>query len=238
MLRFIQMEFFKLKKTRTFIITIIGALLVPIINTVAQLSLKLGESIPSLIDMSTSSYLTFFSIILGVIIINYLFSIDIKTHTIKAIISLPVSKIKYLCGKLITMLLWMFLLCIITILASVILYSIIGLGGFDLGLLLKATGKFLLGTFLLYLTLMPFVFINVASRNNNVNLILAVLIIFTNMGNIFFDKLAYLPWNIPDPFINNTLTISPTIGLIIVILTGVIGYILTLTLIKRRDVPL
>ena len=223
MLRLIQMEFFKLKKTRTFLITIIGALLVPIINTIAQLSFKLGENLISLIDMGTSSYITFFSIILGVIIINYLFSIDIKTHTIKTIIPLPVSKTKYLCGKLISLLLWMFLLCIITIVASVVLYSLIGLGGFDVGLLLKSTGKFLLGTFLLYLTLMPFVFVNVALRNNNATLILAVLIIFTNMGNIFFDKLSYLPWNIPDPFITNTLTFSPTIGLVIVILTGIIG---------------
>ena len=237
MLRFIEMELFKLKGSRTLLITLIGALIVPIINTIIEIYFKGGNLITTIND-SINISLTIFSIIFGTIIINYLFTIDLDTHTIKSIIPLPVSKEEYLNGKIITLLLWMLFLTIITIIASVILYTIVGMPGFDLGLLLKTSGKFLLGTFILYLTLLPLAFVITAIKNHSATLVLAILFIFLNISSSMYDKLLYLPWNIPVPLIEGVLTFSTNIGWLIVIATGITGYILTYIVINKRDIPL
>ena len=237
MLRFIQMEFFKIKSSRTFIITIIGALLMPILNTIITIFYKGGNVIETM-NGDINTYLTLFSIIFGAAIINYLFTIDIETRTLKSIIPLPVSRMEYIIGKLITLLIWMIILVLITMLTATILYPLVGMSGFDINLILQTTGKFLLGTLILFLTLIPLVFVIIATKNHSATLVLAVLFIFANISIPFYKNAEYIPWNIPAPLATNTLTFSPTIEWTIVILTGLIGFILVKIWINKKDIPL
>lgn len=235
LVNFVLMEFNKVKGTRTFLITVIGALLFPILQTILQVIYGGGVLIDTL-DSEYYTYLTLFSIIFSAIIINYLFTIDIETHTLKSIIPIPISRDEYIAGKIITLLLWMIILALITIAASFILFPLSGMIGFNLNSILMGAVKYLIGTTLLFLVMIPIAFITVFTKNTSASLVISVFIIFLNL--LGRKELAYNPWNLPlnIAFSQGDVNLSLAFG--IIILVAIIGYLLLRQTFIKRDIPL
>ena len=231
---FITMEFIKVKGNRTFLITVIGALIIPILMAVVNLfigGISMVDSLKGVFSFSLQSI----SIIFTAVIINYLFTIDLETHTLKSIIPLPISRREYIVGKLSTLLVWMLVLSLITIIASVILFPLVGASGFDLIAILKESGLFLVGTALLFLVMIPVAFVTVATNNTSAGLIASVLILFSTM--LPLDQLEYDPWVLPYKVAFNS-GINVMIGLGIIVLVGIISYALLRTVFFKRDIQL
>lgn len=234
LVNFILIEFNKVKGNRTFIITVIGALVIPIIMALVNLFIG-GISIVDSLDGVFSFSLQSLSIIFTAVIINYLFTVDLDTHTLKSIIPLPISRSEYLVGKLSTLLVWMLVLSLITIIASIILFSLVGAGGFDLMAILKESILFLFGTALLFLVMIPVAFITVATNNRSAGLIASVLILFSTM--LPMEQLEYNPWVLPYKVAFNS-GINIMLGLGIIVLVGIIGYALLRIVFFKRDIQL
>ena len=234
LVNFIIIEFNKVKGNRTFIITVIGALVIPIIMAIVNLFIG-GFSIVESLDGVFTLSLQSLSIIFTAVIINYLFTIDLNTHTLKSIIPLPISRSEYLVGKLSTLLVWMIVLSLITIITSVILFTVVGMVGFDLMAILKEAAIFLFGTALLFLVMIPVAFITVATNNTSAGLIASVLILFSTM--LPLEQLEYNPWVLPYKVAFNS-GINVMIGLGIIVLVGIISYALLRTVFFKRDIQL
>ena len=231
---FITMEFIKVKGNRTFLITVIGALIIPILMAVVNLfigGISMVDSLKGVFSFSLQSI----SIIFTAVIINYLFTIDLETHTLKSIIPLPISRREYIVGKLSTLLVWMLILALISIIVSVILFPLVGASGFDLIAILKESGLFLVGTALLFLVMIPVAFITVATNNTSAGLIASVLILFSTM--LPMEQLEYNPWVLPYKVAFNS-GINVMIGLGIIVLVGIISYALLRTVFFKRDIQL
>ena len=234
LVNFIIIEFNKVKGNRTFIITVIGALVIPIIMAIVNLFIG-GFSIVESLDGVFTLSLQSLSIIFTAVIINYLFTIDLNTHTLKSIIPLPISRSEYLVGKLSTLLVWMIVLSLITIITSVILFTVVGMVGFDLMAILKEAAIFLFGTALLFLVMIPVAFITVATNNTSAGLIASVLILFSTM--LPLEQLEYNPGVLPYKVAFNS-GINVMIGLGIIVLVGIISYALLRTVFFKRDIQL
>lgn len=193
-----------------------------------------GISIVNSLNGVFSFSLQSLSIIFTAVIINYLFTIDLDTHTLKSIIPLPISRSEYLVGKLST-LVWMLALSLITIIASIILFAIVGAGGFDLMAILKESALFLYGTVLLFLVLIPVAFVTVATNNTSAGLIASVLILFSTMLPI--DQMEYNPWVLPYKVAFGS-GINVILALGIILLVGIIGYGLLRWVFFNRDIQL
>lgn len=235
--KLIEMEFYKLKGNKTLIITVIGALLLPILFSIAHSTMGRLD-FQMAFDYMNDFNLTMFSIIFTAVIINYLFTVDTETHTLKSIITLPVNMRTYLLSKLITLFIWMIGLALITIIAGTILFPLVGMKGFALNTILKFGGQYLFGTSLLFLVMIPLVFVIVATKNTSAGLVISALLLFLNATVDSVEKLAYCPWTIPGKMSANALTIPSNKAWIIVIATTVIGYALTRYILNKRDITL
>lgn len=231
---FITMEFIKVKGNRTFLITVIGALIIPILMAVVNLfigGISMVDSLKGVFSFSLQSI----SIIFTAVIINYLFTIDLETHTLKSIIPLPISRREYIVGKLSTLLVWMLVLSVITIIVSVILFPLVGASGFDLIAILKESGLFLVGTALLFLVMIPVAFVTVATNNTSAGLIASVLILFSTM--LPLDQLEYDPWVLPYKVAFGS-DFNLVLALAIIVLVGILGYGLLRWVFYKRDIQL
>ena len=231
---FITMEFIKVKGNRTFLITVIGALIIPILMAVVNLfigGISMVDSLKGVFSFSLQSI----SIIFTAVIINYLFTIDLETHTLKSIIPLPISRREYIVGKLSTLLVWMLVLSVITIIVSVILFPLVGASGFDLIAILKESGLFLVGTALLFLVMIPVAFVTVATNNTSAGLIASVLILFSTM--LPLDQLEYDPWVLPYKVAFGS-DFNLVLALGIIVLVGILGYGLLRWVFYKRDIQL
>lgn len=235
--KLVEMEFYKLKGNKTLLITVIGALILPILFSIAQSTMG-GFTFEMAFEYMNGFNLTMFSIIFAAVIINYLFTIDTETHTLKSIVTLPVNMRTYLISKLITLFIWMIGLALITIIAGTILFPLVGMKGFALNTLLKFGGQFLFGNILLFLVMMPLVFVIVATKNTSAGLVIATLLFFINAAVDSVPKLAYCPWTIPSKMSAHALTIPSKTAWILIIATTVIGYVLTRYILNKRDVDL
>lgn len=231
---FITIEFIKVKGNRTFLITVIGALIIPILMAVVNLfigGISMVDSLKGVFSFSLQSI----SIIFTAVIINYLFTIDLETHTLKSIIPLPISRREYIVGKLSTLLVWMLVLSLITIIVSVILFPLVGASGFDLIAILKESGLFLVGTALLFLVMIPVAFVTVATNNTSAGLIASVLILFSTM--LPLDQLEYDPWVLPYKVAFGS-DFNLVLALGIIVLVGILGYGLLRWVFYKRDIQL
>ena len=231
---FIIMEYTKVKGNRTFLITVIGALIIPIMMAVVNLFIggfSMADSLSGVFSFSLQSL----SIIFTAVIINYLFTIDLETHTVKSIIPLPISRRGYIVGKLSTLLVWMRILALISIIVSVILFPLVGASGFDLMGILNESALYLFGTVLLFLVMIPVAFVTVATNNGSAGLIASVLILFSTM--LPLDQLEYDPWILPYKVAFGS-DFNLILALGIIVLVGIIGYALLRWVFYKRDIQL
>ena len=234
LVNFIAMEYIKVKGNRTFLITVIGALIIPVMMALVNLlvgGMSLVDSLEGVFAFSLQSL----PIIFTAVIINYLFTIDLETHTLKSIIPLPISRREYIVGKLSTLLVWMLILALISIIVSVILFPLVGASGFDLMAIFKESVLYLLGTALLFLVMIPVAFVTVATNNRSAGLIASVLILFSTM--LPLDQLEYNPWVLPYKVAFGSDT-NVALALGIIVLVGIIGYALLRWIFYKRDIQL
>lgn len=234
LLNFISMEYVKVKGNRTFLITVIGALIIPVMMALVNLFVG-GMSLVGSLEGVFSFSLQSLPIIFTAVIINYLFTIDLETHTLKSIIPLPISRREYIVGKLSTLLVWMLILSLISIIVSVILFPLVGASGFDLMGILNESALYLFGTVLLFLVMIPVAFVTVATNNGSAGLIASVLILFSTM--LPLDQLEYNPWVLPYKVAFGSDT-NVALALGIIVLVGIIGYALLRWIFYKRDIQL
>src|SRR5699024_12262230 len=91
----------------------------------------------------------------------------ITASTLKRILPIPISSTKLLFGKFCTLLLWIFMLTLVTwagiFIACGLYHAVFTLEGYILLLAVEWLSKFLFGSILMFLTVSPFVFVAMKS---------------------------------------------------------------------------
>lgn len=197
MLTFIEMEFLKLKRSNIFLLSLMGAVLPPLLMFIAVFAFDEGNSFDLLFSNVNMYMSALFAVLLFAIIISYLFGREYNEHTLKAMLTIPISRGKFLMAKYVMFLVWILILTVVTTLSTVIFGFIAGLEGFTLKLLVDSFAQLLFANVLLFLTFSPFVFISLFITNMVPAMVGGAGLTLVNMMIYGQTWAPYVPWVCP-----------------------------------------
>ena len=241
---FIEMEFLKLKRSKMFLISILGSLMVPVLLFFTAYKNKIDGNPVIFSEMLkyTNQYtLALFAIIVIAVLANYLFAREYQEHTLKSIIPLPVSKTEFIVGKFVMYFIWVMVLSVITFISANVLFYLVGATGFTWTLFLKMFKQLIFGSVLLYLTMSPLVFISVWMKNSVATMIASATIVFGNMLVINSEYAPIYPWFAPYLISTGQLSqynYGTLLPYLVVFATFLIGFFITLIYMYKKDIPL
>ena len=165
MLTFIQMEFLKLKRSKIFLLSVLMAALPSLLMYIATFAFDEVQAFDALFTNVNMYMSVLFAVLLFSIIMAYLFGREYNEHTLKAMLTVPISRGKFLVSKYLMFLIWILILTVVTSVTTLVFGFAAGLTGFTLKLFIDSFAQLLLANVLLFLTFSPFVFISLFVTN-------------------------------------------------------------------------
>ncbi|RAP52379.1 MAG: bacitracin ABC transporter permease [Methanosphaera sp. rholeuAM130] len=243
MYNFIQIELMKLKRSKIFILTLLGAIFP---SFLLFLSAKFGEftetiSLQTFLSLVNMYMSLIFAILLFTIIMSYLFGREYNEHTLKTILTAPTSRGMFILTKYAMFLLWILLITVITCISGVMFGYLAGTTGFGMNVVLDSFRELLFTNILLYLTFTPLVFITLIISNLVPAMIGGAVLTFTNMIVASSKYGIYFPWSCPYLISSGEIleyTTNYTASYVIIIVTFLAGLIISYAYFRRNDIPL
>lgn len=248
MITLIETEFLKLKRSKTFYLILLGAVGPAILMFIALLYIKFSNSHPVVMsefyDMIIQTSVWFFNIILYSLVGGFIVANEYSNHTIKSIITAPISRMKFVIGKWITFELIVILLAVLSFALSTIFGYVGGALDMTLNVIGEAFKSYLVGSILLSLPMSIFLFVGFVFKNPTASVIIGVVVGFSNtllMGREFAVLTPYLS---PYLYLTGQLGkgVFATYGLttpwLILIGVTVSGILLSMLYLKNTDISL
>ena len=155
MLTFIQMEFLKLKRSKIFLLSVLMAALPSLLMYIATFAFDEVQAFDALFTNVNMYMSVLFAVLLFSIIMAYLFGREYNEHTLKAMLTVPISRGKFLVSKYLMFLIWILILTVVTSVTTLVFGFAAGLTGFTLKLFIDSFAQLLLANVLLFLTFSP-----------------------------------------------------------------------------------
>lgn len=246
MFNFIQMEFLKLKRSKIFLLTLGGGILTPLMMFVGLLKTKMDDptaivSFQSVFADTNLYFLGLFGIILFSVIVAYLFGREYNEHTLKSVLTVPISKTKYLFGKFSMYLIWLIILAIVNFSAALIFGFIGGADQFTFKIAFEALYHSILGSILLGLTMSPFIFLSIWLKNLVPAMICGAGMCLGNMLVFGQDWSPLFPWIAPYLLSSGDIsqyTYGSLTPSLILLATFIVGLAISWIYFAKKDVSL
>lgn len=242
MINFIQTEFLKLKNSKIFLLTVIGILfesLFIILSKIEEPTTK--YTLEHIFQVNNQYIIAIISVLICCIIISYLIGREYNEHTLKSIITTPISRTKYITGKYIMFFIWFMILLGISFLGTLFTGYILGAEGFTTEIILKGLKELIIGGILTFLVMSPFMFIAMIITNMVPAMIGGVGLILANLMVYGQSKAPYFPWISPYIISSgqiNNYSCSIQTSLAIILITFLIGIIISYIYFNKKDIPL
>jgi len=192
---------------------------------------------------------TFFSethlyvfLLIGVLLFSvvtaYLFNREYTEHTLKNILTIPVSRIQFILSKLILLCLWTMALTLFAWLITV-LFALLGqFDGLSMQLFLDAFKQFMMSGFALFLLSTPMILVTLLFKNYVVTIVFAIAITMLNLLTYGSEYSALLPWTAVRVIATGTFfpEYPPIYSYISIIMTFCVGLIASILYFKNTDV--
>jgi ABC-2 type transport system permease protein/bacitracin transport system permease protein len=241
MLTFIEMEFLKLKRSNIFLLSLIGAILPPLLMFIAVFAFDEGHTFELLFSNVNMYMSALFAILLYAIMISYLFGREYNEHTLKTMLTIPVSRGKFLLSKYVMFLVWILILTVVTTLSTMVLGFVAGLDGFSLKLFIDSFAQLLFANVLLFLTFSPFVFISLFITNMVPAMVGGAGLALVNMMIYGQTWAPYVPWVCPYLIASGEIAEysgSVTLSYAVILATFAIGLFISYIYFTKTDVTL
>ena len=241
MLTFIEMEFLKLKRSNIFLLSLIGAILPPLLMFIAVFAFDEGHTFELLFSNVNMYMSALFAILLYAIMISYLFGREYNEHTLKTMLTIPVSRGKFLLSKYVMFLVWILILTVVTSLSTMVLGFVAGLDGFSLKLFIDSFAQLLFANVLLFLTFSPFVFISLFITNMVPAMVGGAGLALVNMMIYGQTWAPYVPWVCPYLIASGEIaeySASITLSYAVILATFAIGLVISYIYFTKTDVTL
>ena len=241
MLTFIEMEFLKLKRSNIFLLSLIGAILPPLLMFIAVFAFDEGHTFELLFSNVNMYMSALFAILLYAIMISYLFGREYNEHTLKTMLTIPVSRGKFLLSKYVMFLVWILILTVVTTLSTMVLGFVAGLDGFSLKLFIDSFAQLLFANVLLFLTFSPFVFISLFITNMVPAMVGGAGLALVNMMIYGQTWAPYVTWVCPYLIASGEIAEysgSVTLSYAVILATFAIGLVISYIYFTKTDVTL
>ena len=241
MFTFIEMEFLKLKRSRIFLLSLMGAILPPLLMFIAVTSFGEGESFEALFNNVNMYMSAMFAVLIFAIIISYLFGREYNEHTLKTMLTIPISRGKFLASKYVMFLVWIVILTVVTCISTLIFGFAAGLEGFSLKLFISSFAQLLYANVLLFLTFSPFVFLSLFITNMVPAMVGGAGLALVNLMVYGQNWAPFVPWVCPYLIASGEIaeySASITVSYGIILATFVIGLVISYIYFTKTDVAL
>ncbi len=235
------MEFLKLKRSNIFLLSLIGAILPPLLMFIAVFAFDEGHTFELLFSNVNMYMSALFAILLYAIMISYLFGREYNEHTLKTMLTIPVSRGKFLLSKYVMFLVWILILTVVTTLSTMVLGFVAGLDGFSLKLFIDSFAQLLFANVLLFLTFSPFVFISLFITNMVPAMVGGAGLALVNMMIYGQTWAPYVPWVCPYLIASGEIAEysgSVTLSYAVILATFAIGLVISYIYFTKTDVTL
>ena len=241
MLTFIEMEFLKLKRSKIFLLSLLMAALPSVLMFIATFAFDETQSFSMLFSTVNMYMSALFAILLFSIIIAYLFGREYNEHTLKTMLTVPISRGKFLASKYIMFLIWILILTVVTSVTTLAFGFIAGLTGFTVQLFINSLAELLFSNILLFLTFSPFVFLSLFITNMGPAMIGGASLTLVNLLVEGQTWAPYVPWTCPY-LISSGEIADYSVGLmtpyIMIMATFLVGIVISYVYFTKKDVPL
>ncbi len=235
------MEFLKLKRSNIFLLSLFGAVLPPLLMFIAVLAFDEGHTFDLLFTNVNMYMSVLFAVMLFAIMISYLFGREYNEHTLKTMLTIPVSRGKFLLSKYVMFLVWILILTIVTSISTVIFGFAAGLEGFTIKLFAESFAQLLFANLLLFLTFSPFVFISLLITNMVPAMVGGAGLTLINMLIYGQNWAPYVPWVCPYLIASGEIaeySASITVSYGVILATFAIGLIISYVYFTKTDISL
>ena len=241
MLTFIQMEFLKLKRSKIFLLSVLMAALPSLLMYIATFAFDEVQAFDALFTNVNMYMSVLFAVLLFSIIMAYLFGREYNEHTLKAMLTVPISRGKFLVSKYLMFLIWILILTVVTSVTTLVFGFAAGLTGFTLKLFIDSFAQLLLANVLLFLTFSPFVFISLFVTNMVPAMVGGASLTLVNMLVYGQTWAPYVPCVCPyliasGEIADYSVNVMTPYGLILA--TFLIGAVISYIYFTKKDVPL
>ena len=182
-----------------------------------------------------------FAILLFSIIISYLFGREYNEHTLKTMLTVPISRGKFLISKYVMFLIWILILTVVTSLSTLAFGFVAGLSGFTLQLFINSFAELLFANILLFLTFSPFVFISLFITNMVPAMVGGASLTLVSLLVNGQSWAPYVPWACPYLISSGEIAdygVSLIIPYGVILVTFLIGIVVSYIYFTKKDVPL
>ena len=241
MLTFIEMEFLKLKRSNIFLLSIMGAILPPLLMFIATFAFDETQTFEMLFSSVNMYMSALFAILLFAIMISYLFGREYNEHTLKTMLTIPVSRGKFLLSKYVMFLAWILILTVVTSASTLVFGFVAGLDGFSVKIVVDSFAQLLFANVLLFLTFSPFVFVSLLITNMVPAMVGGAGLTLVNMLIYGQTWAPYVPWLCPYLIASGEIaeySASITVSYAIILATFAIGLIVSYIYFTKTDVSL
>ncbi len=241
MLTFIEMEFLKLKRSNIFLLSIMGAILPPLLMFIATFAFDETQTFEMLFSSVNMYMSALFAILLFAIMISYLFGREYNEHTLKTMLTIPVSRGKFLMSKYIMFLAWILILTVVTSMSTMAFGFVAGLEGFSIKIVVDSFLQLLFANVLLFLTFSPFVFVSLLITNMVPAMVGGAGLTLVNMLIYGQTWAPYVPWVCPYLIASGEIaeySASVTVSYGIILATFVFGLLISYIYFTRTDVSI
>ncbi|WP_299525681.1 ABC transporter permease [uncultured Methanobrevibacter sp.] len=240
MINFIQSEFLKLKHSKIFLLTILGALTFPFLLYLSLIS-GTSDSLESMIKACNQFTGSMFNIILFAIVVSYIFGREYSEHTLKTMITIPLSRGKFILGKYLMFFIWIMILVTVTFLSTCLFGYLGGASSITLTGAIGACKDMFITNILLFLSFSPFVFLSLVVPNMVAAMVVGAAF---SIGNLMISSTShapYFPWSSSYLIGSNEIanfSCSYTTSLAIILITFAIGLTISYIYFTKKDVSL
>lgn len=237
-------EFLKLKRSKMFLISILGGMVAPIMVFAGLIKARISKpemiiTYKDLFDQTSLYVLLLFGLIVYGVIAAYLFSREYTENTLKSIITIPVSKTSFILGKFLMLFIWIILLTLVGWVGTLLLGVLGRAEEFSFTILLISLRQYVVGASLLYLTMSPFVFITLWVKNLVPPIIAVAAVALGNVALSNEDLAVLFPWSsgylIAMDLIGN-FSYGIGIAITIILITFVVGFAASILYFKKQDI--
>ena len=241
MLTFIEMEFLKLKRSKIFLLSLMGAILPPLLMFIAVTSFDEGQTFEMLFTNVNMYMSAMFAVMIFAIIISYLFGREYNEHTLKTMLTIPISRGKFLASKYLMFLVWIVILTVVTSISTLVFGFAAGLEGFSIKLFANSFAQLLYANVLLFLTFSPFVFLALLITNMVPAMVGGAALTLVNLMVYGQNWAPFVPWVCPYLIASGEIaeystSISVSYGIILA--TFIVGIAVSYIYFTRNDITL
>ncbi|WP_406533260.1 ABC transporter permease [Methanobrevibacter sp.] len=241
MFTFIEMEFLKLKRSRIFLLSLLGAVLPPLLMFIAVTSFDEGQTFEALFTNVNMYMSAMFAVLIFAIIISYLFGREYNEHTLKTMLTIPVSREKFLASKYIMFLVWIVILTVVTSISTLAFGFAAGLEGFSIKIFAEGFAQLLYANVLLFLSFSPFVFVSLFITNMVPAMVGGAGLALVNLMVYGQNWAPFVPWVCPYLIASGEIaeySTSITVSYGVILATFVIGLVISYIYFTKTDVSI